>query len=287
MVSPASLAAGGLAVRLTGTGIPAIPEAWSDRSKWVLATTLLPVLVGTFAVMTVLNSGWAKVGPRTGLVGRVAGDLWQAGMYANLAILLTGAVAWHVVYLAARELGRHRRQLLLVGLLLPFAVVLGLFGLGMLGGTLHAHVVPVRLRTPGGNKSTSFRSVSDHPLGTAVIAAAKGFLGYGGTAGFVVTLLLAVREVPTHPWMLGRGVLVGRVVGSGCLLLAVLVGASGALALHAPALPFALPPPVPAALPWYWWPCVASLVGLGVLAFAGARTARRCGRVAEKLVTAS
>ena len=80
--------------------------------------------------------------------------------------------------------------------------------------------------------------------------------------------------------------LVGRVVGTGCLLLAVLAGVSGALAVQAPGMPFALPAPVPTALPWYWWPCGASLVALGVLAFAGARTARRCRRVADELATA-
>ncbi len=284
----ASLVAGGLSVRLTGTGMPPIPEAWADRSKWVLATTLLPVLVGTFAVMTVLNNAWAEVGPRTGLLGRVADDLWQAGMWTNLAVLLTGAAAWHVVYLGTRELDGGRRRLLLAGLLLPFAVVLGLFGLTMLAGNLGAHSVQGgRLTTPGGSTWTHFRSVPDHPLAAAVIAVAEGILGYGGMAGFFVALLVALRTVPTRSWMLGRGVFVGRVVGTGCLLLAVLVGASGALAVHAPALSFALPAPVPSALPWCWWPCVASLVGLGVLAVVGARNAGRCRRVADHLAAAA
>lgn len=284
----ASLVAGGLSVRLTGTGMPPVPEAWGDRSKWVLTATLVPVLAGIFAVMTVLNKGWTGVGPRTGPLGRVASDLWQAGMWTNLAVLLTGAAAWHVVYLGARELGGGRRRLLLAGLLLPFAVVLGLFGLGMLAGTLGWHSVPGgRLTTPGGSTWTLYRSVSNHPLAAAVLAVAEGLLGYGGMAGFIVALLVALRKVPPRSWMLGRGVFVGRVVGTGCLLLAVLVGVSGVLAVRAPALPFALPAPVPGTLPWYWWPCVASLVGLGMLAFAGARTARRCRRVADELATAA
>lgn len=87
--------------------------------------------------------------------------------------------------------------------------------------------------------------------------------------------------------MLGRGVLVSRVVGTGCLLVAAFVGVSGALAVHAPALLAGIFAPAATSLPWCWWPCVVSLVAVGVLAFAGARSAERCRRVVEDLATPS
>lgn len=285
-----SIILGGIAVRFSGAGMASVASLWAERSKWLLAATVLPVLAGTFAVMTALNTAWASLGPRQGSLARVAEDLWTTGMLTNLAVLLVGAAAWQIVLTGVRSTdGRHRR-LLVTGLLLPFAVVLGGLVLGGVANTLgmHSGAAIEHTRRIGGvvQHWTSSVPVSDHPLAAAILSAAEGVLGYGGMAVFVVALLASLRRVRPVPWMLGRGILLGRLIALGCALLAVLVGVSGGLIVQAaPFQPFPFSN-APAALPWFWWPCVAGLLALSALCLFGTRAARRCRRVAEELASA-
>lgn len=275
-----SIAVGGIAVRLSGAGMPPVAALWATRSKWLLSATLLPVLVGTFTVVTVLGKVWTtQLAPRTGLLGRIAGDLWTAGMFTHLAVLVAASVAWHLVWTGARSLPWRRRRLVLAGLLLPFAVLLALSALSTAAGNLGTHTVAVTAH--GG------RSVSDHPLVASILRITQAVLGYGGMAAFFASLPVALRRLPPASWTLGRGVAIARVIGGGCVALAALVGASGTLAAHAAPLPGWFLSPEPASVPWFWWPCVATLVALALLAFTGAREAARCRHVADRLTGAS
>lgn len=273
----ANIAIGGLAVRLSGTGMPPVATLWGNRSKWLLAATLLPVLVGTYTVMAVLAK--TQLGPRTGPLGRAALDLWTAGMFTDLAILLTAALAWHLVWTGARSLAWRHRRLLLLGLLLPFAILVVLSALNTVGNNLGEHSVAITAHTS--------RGVSDHPLAASIIRIVQAILSYGGMAAFFASLVIALRRVPPASSMLGRGVVIGKVIGGGCLAMAALVGISGALAVRAAPVPGWYLTPEPASVPWFWWPCVAALIVLGGLAFAGASEAARCQRVADRLTGAS
>lgn len=274
-----SIAVGGIAERLSGAGMPPVASLWAGRSKWLLTATLLSVLAGTFAVMTVLGKVWTtRLGARTGPLGGTAGDLWIAGMVTYLAVVMAGVLAWHLVWTGARSIPWSHRRLVLAGLLLPFLVFVALSALGTTAGNLGAHSVMVTAH--------SSRSVSDHPLVVSLLGTAQAVLGLGGMAVFVVVLLVVLRRVPPGSWTLGRGVVIARAVGVGCVALAVLVGVSGALAVRAAPLPGWFLAPEPASVPWFWWPCVATLVALGVLAFAGAREGARCRSVADHLVGA-
>lgn len=207
-----SIVANGVATRWSGAGMPASAAVWAERSKWLLAATLLPVVLGAFALM------WALTGaPSTGALGPLGNGLYLAEMAASLAVLVAGGVVWTWTFSAAKVAAGRRHQLVLAGMAAPFIVLAVLGVLGHVAAHLGPHAVVVtHLRHGSGMASfwtTEHDVPSAHPLAFELVQVARDLVGYGGLALFVVAVLLALRRVPPTASLLAGGVRVSGVMG--------------------------------------------------------------------------
>lgn len=277
------VARSGLAVRLTGAGMPLVPSLRATRSKWLLATPGIPTVIGSFALLSVMTVWWSHLGLRTGPAERIATDLWMGALGTFLVILALSLAAWRLVFdgLGARAVRGAR--VLRAALFLPFGVLLAEIGLSVERFSLGVHDVlgPHGVRRVGSivENYATMVTVSDHPVLAQLLTVLAYLVGYGGLALFVVALLIGVRRLPSSLPLLAGGGVVARWMASACGVSAVLCGVSGALIVRAPFI--AGEKVMPSILPWWWWPLIAAMLLLAAAEGVGARAARRSLRSAR------
>lgn len=273
-----SIVANGVATRCSGAGMPADAGVWAERSKWLLAATLLPVVLGAFVLM------WALTGaPTTEPLGRLGKGLYLGEVAASLAVSVTGGLAWTSTFAAATRSARRHRCLVLAGMAAPFLALALRAALDHVAAQLGPHaLVATHERQSSGMASfwvTEHIVPSPHPLALEVVHVARGLVGYGGLVVLVVAVLVALRSIRPTASLLDGGVRLSRLMALSCILLAVILAVSGALVLHARPSPGEH-------LPLRWWPVAGSLAACAVVSLVGARAARRCHRHAARLNTA-
>lgn len=278
----ASFVVGAARARVSGSGMPAVPELWQRRTgAAIIAAGVAVALALPLAVLLVFHTG-EYLRPAPGL-GHSSPGLSTAGWiaYWDATVLALLALACLVQLLAgAAGLARHsiasapprRRVLLVVAVLAPVGAV----GAGFLLLHLSASLKPIigGTETVSGHTVRVFYSYRGHPL-AAAITSWSGWVAVVG--GWMAGIAMAVKTASRRGFALralGAGVVRARVVTwlqTGMALCALMLGAT---------LPFQ--PTGPAGAMIYrsdlgaWTPAVgAALLAAACLAWAATRAARR------------
>jgi hypothetical protein len=282
-----SVVRGGVATRCSATGMPPVPALFAERTKWLLASAVTPMVIGGWLAADAQSTIWQRVQgfQRYGFFGRVANDAWGIETVTLFLGMFVGFLAWSIVFDAMKWQRERRPRLLAALVCLPL--------LGIAAGIAHSFLAPRTTSAHvwhgpihGGHYVTTVTSAGGHPL----IAGVLGLVSAAGGIGFFTltpaAALHTLRRVPADPYLVGRALRVGwaLVVVCSCASLAGAVATiaaahTGVTAYGPRGVTYSAASPVP----WSLLELAGVLAALAVLGGAALVAAGRAWRASSVL----